>query len=154
MLGHKMKKIIKSRNLLKLAVLSITGLFLLTFAIGAPAYAAGDSFCGPIPNTKPTQYYSYCCGNPPTATSINLGCVHKGNAIIDATFGIIKFLSDGVGLVVIASLIWAGIQYTGSRGDPQATANAMKRVQSNVMALLLYIFAYAILNYIVPGQVL
>jgi hypothetical protein len=70
------------------------------------------------------------------------------------TFAIVKFLSDGVGLVVIASLIVGGIQFTASRGDPQATATAIRRIRSNVGAFLLFIFAYVILNYIVPGAIL
>src|SRR5579875_2532340 len=67
--------------------------------------------------------------------SIDIGCSGKGNPIMDSMFGIIHFLSDGVGLIVIASMIWAGIQYSSTRGDPQASTNAMKRIQSNVIAL-------------------
>lgn len=101
----------------------------------------------------------YCCGgdddgNSPVAVSINFGCQGKGNPIMDMLFAFIKLLSDGVGLVVIASMIVAGIQYTSSRGDPQATAKAISRIQSNVTALFLFIFAYAILNYLIPGQFL
>jgi hypothetical protein len=101
----------------------------------------------------------YCCGgtennNQPVAVSINFGCQGKGNPIEDMIFAFIKLLSDGVGIVVIASLVVAGIQFTSSRGDPQATAKSMHRVQSNVTALILFFFAYAILNYVVPGAVL
>ena len=73
---------------------------------------------------------------------------------MDALFAIIRFLSIGVGLVIIGSLVVAGIQFTSSRGDPQGSANALKRVQSTFIALLLFLFTYAILNYIVPGQLL
>jgi hypothetical protein len=99
---------------------------------------------------------SNSCGGPgqTISTSIDFGCEHKGPALLDLTFAIIHFLSDGVGLVVVASLIWAGIQYTTSAGDPQATATAVKRIRSNVVSLFLYIFAYAILNYVVPGAIL
>ncbi len=102
-------------------------------------------------------YAAQACGGAPyhpVQVSIDLGCIGKGNPIMDLLFAIIKWLSDGVGLVIIASLIVAGIQFTSSRGDPQATAKAMKRVQGNVTALLLFFFAYAILNYVVPGAVL
>ena len=87
-------------------------------------------------------------------TDINFGCKGKGNAIMDLTFAIVRFLSTGVGFVLVASMIWAGIQYTSSRGDPQATAKAIQRIRANVIALLLFIFAYAILNFVVPGAVL
>jgi len=87
-------------------------------------------------------------------TVIDFGCEGKGPAILDLIFGVIKFLTDGVGLVVVASIIYAGIQYIVSTGDPQATATAVKRIRSSIVALLLFIFAYAILNYVVPGAVL
>jgi hypothetical protein len=88
---------------------------------------------------------SYC-----TDTSNTLGA----DSITDMVFAIIKLLSDGVGLVIIASLTVAGIQFTSSRGDPQSTATAIKRIQSNVLALFIFFFAYAVLNYLVPGQIL
>jgi hypothetical protein len=131
------------------------------------------------PSTASKPQYQCGVGSSAVQTSINLGC--KGNAcnsnnqklykpnssyctdtsnslgsdsITDMTFAIIKFLSDGVGLVIIASMVVAGIQFTSSRGDPQATATAIKRIQSNVLALFIFFFAYAILNYLVPGQIL
>lgn len=93
------------------------------------------------------------CGGGENAikTSIDFGCKGEGNAMLDLAFAIIRFLSNGAGLVIIGSLIWAGIQFTGSRGDPQSSAMAINRIQSTVFALLIFIFAYAIINYLVPG---
>ena len=62
-----------------------------------------------------------------------------------------KFLSDGVGLVIIASVIVGGIQYITSRGDPNATQKAIQRITSSVIALLVFIFGYAVLNYVIPA---
>lgn len=83
----------------------------------------------------------------------NSYCSSPHNAIIDLTFAIIKFISDGVGLLIIMSLIIAGIQYTFSRGEPQAINSAMKRIQSSVTALIIFIFAYALLNFVIPNGV-
>ena len=92
-----------------------------------------------------------CGTNPAVKTSIDIGCTGKiKDPILDATFGIIRFLSDGVGLVVIASVIYGGIQRPSSRGDPQSTAQAIGRIRSSLIALLLFIFGYAILNYLIP----
>lgn len=95
---------------------------------------------------------TYQCGGGKAAvpTSIDFGCSDKGNPIDDLLFAIIRFLSDGVGLVVIASVIIGGIQYIVSRGDPNATQAAIKRLTSALIALLVFIFAYAILNYVIP----
>lgn len=87
-------------------------------------------------------------------TAINIGCKGKGNPILDALFAVVRFLTLGVGLVLIASTIVAGIQYTTSRGDPQATAKALGRITSTVGALLFFIFIYAILNWVVPNGIL
>lgn len=101
---------------------------------------------------------SHQCGDPNkypgVKTIIDLGCTGHGNPVLDMVFGIIKFLSYGVGLVIVASMIYAGIMYTSSRGDPNATAQAIGRIRANVVALLLFVFAFAILNYVVPGQLL
>ncbi len=108
-------------------------------------------------------------------TSINFGCYGNGcgssnpndsdynpdykptpycnayhNGIVDLLFAVIRFLSDGVGLVVIVSVIIGGIQYIVSRGDPNATGAAIKRLTSALTALLIFIFAYAILDYVIP----
>lgn len=103
----------------------------------------------------------YQCGTGEDAvqTGVNLGC--KGaeieasggqmNPVIDMLFALFRFLSAGVGLVIIGSIIVAGIQYTTSRGAPQATEAAIKRVTNSVIALLFYLLIFAIANYLVPG---
>lgn len=93
-------------------------------------------------------------GDAKVKTSINIGCQGKGNPILDMLFAFIRFLSAGVGLVIVGSMVFAGVQYTTSRGDPQATAQAVNRIQSSFLALLLFIFTYAILNYLVPAGLL
>lgn len=111
----------------------------------------------PKDNTKCPYTASYGgehqCGKGAQAvsTSIDIGCKGKGNPIADATFAIIRVLSLGVGLVLTASLIFAGIQYSSSRGNPQETAKAIARIQANVVALIIFVFGYAILNYLIPA---
>jgi len=126
---------------LKLSVVSaFLAVFIALVTIGVPVMASAGTKCGDA---------SYN-----VTTSIDIGCQGKGNPIADATFGIIRFLSDGVGLIIIGSIVYAGIQYTMSRGDPQAVAAAKDRIRGAIIALIIFIFAYAILDYIVPGAVL
>jgi len=139
------------KRIKKNVFLSYVVSFLLIFLASAyvPAYAMNFS--------APKIFAGLKCGGPPNAvihTTIDFGCQGKGPAILDLVFGVIQFLSDGVGLVVVASLVYAGIQYITSAGDPQAAANAIKRIRSSGVALLLFLFAYALLNYVIPGQVL
>ena len=119
------------------------------------------------------EIISYQCGTGQEAvvTSIDFGC--RGDAcvsttqsppkwcspggsvapispIIDLVFAVIRFLTDGIGLVIVASIIYAGIQYTTAGGDPNNVTKAVKRIRSSVTALVLFIFMYAILNYLIP----
>ena len=84
-------------------------------------------------------------------TSINIGCKGQGTALTDMAFAIIRFLSIGVGVVIVASTVWAGVQYTTARDDPNAVGAAKERIMNNFIALLVYIFAYAILNFVIPA---
>jgi hypothetical protein len=138
--------------------LTLSVLVIIPILLSSIGIASADITCsgGKVSGAASGQP-QYCCGSTSqhaVATSIDLGCQGKGSPLADMLFAIIRILSDGVGLVVIASMVVAGIQFTSSRGDPQASAQAMKRIQSNVTALILFFFAYAILNYLVPGQVL
>jgi hypothetical protein len=108
--------------------------------------STGDSGFGP-----------YSCGGfpyTPVKVAIGLGCKGIGNPILDALFAIIRFLSYGVGLVIIASTIVAGIQYSASRGDPNATAQALGRVRNNLIALLIFILSFPIINWLIPNGLL
>lgn len=120
-------------------------------ANGSGCNEATGANCVKINTTSNTT--KYWCGGDSTKvyTSINIGCKGVGNSITDMAFAIIRVLSNGVGLIIVGSTVWAGIQYTASRGDPNATAQAIKRIQSNVIALLIFIFGYAILNYVLPA---
>jgi hypothetical protein len=119
-------------------------------ASAADTFKTGDSASAP---------YQCGSGNNAVKVSIDFGCqgssCHSSsangcNAILDATFAIIRALSVGVGVVIVASMVWAGVQYTMARADPGAVNQAKERILNNLIALLIYIFAYAILNYVIP----
>jgi hypothetical protein len=137
------------------AVIGLTNLLGGAYAGAAPSENSGGGLSSPATTSGSGPYYcgadNATNGTKAVRTSIDIGCKGVGNPIADAAFAVIRFLSNGVGLVVIASIIWGGIQYTTSRGDPQATAKAVGRIRSSLIALLIFIFSYALLNYIVPG---
>src|SRR6185503_12124266 len=77
----------------------------------------------------PVSKTGYQCGSGKNkvGVSINIGCQGEKcktsnkdgcSALLDAVFAIVRFLSAGVGLVVIGSLIWAGVQYSMAADDP------------------------------------
>jgi len=141
-----------TRSLLVAAVLfAFTGFAVATFSASASASVQTPVFKG-----------GYQCGsgNNKVGVSINIGCEGdkcKTNnkdgcsALLDALFAIIRFLAAGVGIVVIGSVVFAGLQYSSARDDPSMVGKAKDRIMNSVYALLMYIFAYAILNFIIPG---
>lgn len=160
---QKAKENSKNIILIVSVIFSCAGIFLFSASasavIGVPPGANPTAPSSPASGTPTvtvttTSQPSYYCGsgNDKVYTSIDIGCDHKiSNPIADMVFAIIRLLSDGVGIVVIASVIVGGIQYSVSHGDPQASAAAVGRIRSSVMALFIFIFAYAILNYVIPA---
>ena len=163
--------IIVMSALLTISVLAPTS---IAMAATAPVATFAESGCGSDGSghwTISTSIDFGCAGShcqPPTLSSSSTTPTSSGNtntgnsycsggkahnALLDLLFAIIKFISDGVGLIIIMSLIIAGIQYTFSRGEPQAISSATKRIQSSITALVIFIFAYALLNFIIPNGV-
>lgn len=106
------------------------------------------------PFNQPLMFAAtHSCGSPANkvVTAIDIGCRGKGNPIMDMLFAVIRLLSNGVGLIIIGSIIVGGIQYTTSAGDPQATAKAVGRIRATVIALGIFIFSYPLLNYLLPS---
>lgn len=63
----------------------------------------------------------------------------------------VEILSIGLGVVLVGSTIFAGIQYTTAGGDSGKVQKAKGRLASNILVLALYIFSAAILNWLLPG---
>jgi hypothetical protein len=64
------------------------------------------------------------------------------------TYGI--WLAITVGVVMI---VFAGLQYTASTGNPQMISSAKSRIFSALLGIMLAVFAYSILNTINPNLV-
>lgn len=102
------------------------------------------------------------CGNEKSGSSIetrfdfnclgNKGPVTMG-PIEDLVYALVRFLSFGVGVVIIGSIILAGIQYSSSEGNPETTQAAKNRIKDSIIGLFIYLLAFAIVQYLVPGGV-
>jgi hypothetical protein len=73
--------------------------------------------------------------------------------ILDLTYAVVRFLSIGVGIVIAISIIMSGIQYSMSEGNAEVTQKAKSRIRSAVLGLAIYIFVFAIAQFLVPGGV-
>ncbi len=67
---------------------------------------------------------------------------------------IIALLSAAVGIVVVISLIVAGIQYSSAQGDPSKVQAAKQRITNSLIALVAFFFLFAGLNWLIPGGLL
>lgn len=67
---------------------------------------------------------------------------------------LINVLSALVGLVIVASIIYGGIQYASSEGDPGKVTAAKQRITNSLIALVAYILLFGFLNFLIPGGIL
>lgn len=89
--------------------------------------------------------------NPTRQTDCNGGdCINQNYIVVMAKWAI-NILSATVGIVVTAVIIFAGIEYSSSAGDPQRTAAAKSRIINAIIALIAYMFLYVALQWLIPG---
>lgn len=118
--------------------------------------AAAQTEASNVVTTEYTGNPEFKCGDSKDGSnevypSFYIGCKGEGNAIVDMLFAFIRILSGGIGLALIGSIIYAGFEYTTASGDPNKTGLAKKRLVSTLLvALPIYIFTYAILNWLIP----
>jgi len=88
--------------------------------------------------------------------STDSGCVKpdpNGGVIITYLKTILKFLSGGVGIVILLMLTIAGVQYMTAVGQPEQVKAAKTRIQNALTGLVLFLIAFAVLNLIIPGSI-
>jgi hypothetical protein len=103
------------------------------------------------PNTSGNEGGSTCASH-----NVNQAVNTQGQncSLVDTFINpLIVFLSALVGIVVTASIIIGGIQYSAAGDNPQAVAAARKRIFNAVLALLIYGLLYGFLNFIIPGGI-
>ncbi len=66
----------------------------------------------------------------------------------------INFLSALVGVAVTISIVVGGIQYGSSAGDSAKVSAAKNRIRNSIIALLAFLFLYAMMNFLIPGGII
>jgi hypothetical protein len=74
--------------------------------------------------------------------------------IIGLLVGGINILSAIAGIAIVASIMIAGFQYMTAQDNAGKIEKAKSRIVTTLLALFLFIFMYALLNFLVPGGVL
>ncbi len=73
--------------------------------------------------------------------------------ILDFLVIFINILSALIGIVIVGSIIYGGIQYSTAGSDPQKVSAAKNRIRNAIIAFIFFLFSYTILNFLVPGGV-
>lgn len=136
---------------------------------GGGGSGGGGGGGGQTQSRKLTDEGKYTCGTYDNEernvkTKFDFGCIGTQYArtgqgqknlgpIQDMVYAFIRFLSIGVGIVLAISVIISGIQYSMSEGSAEVTQKAKARIRSAIMGLAIYIFAFSILQFLVPGGV-
>lgn len=97
-----------------------------------------------------------CCNG--VATAIDYGCKNssdeiKGNPLFGLLLAVINFLAVGVGIAVVGGVVYGSVRYITANGNSSKTQEAVKIITNALLALVLFAFLYAIINFLVPGGV-
>jgi hypothetical protein len=139
---------LKMRSLLVLAT-TVVGSFM--FANVALASAVPSNISCDLPN-----------GEKGIKTSIQIvgdRCVPAGstfldNPIIGLLTAVLALFAGAVGLVVTGGVVYGGFLYMTARGNSSQTQQAITVIINACIGLLLFIFMFALLNFIIPGGIL
>lgn len=66
----------------------------------------------------------------------------------------VNFLAAGVGLAVVAGIVFGAVTYATAAGSADQAKKGIGYITNAVIALLLFVFMYAIINFLVPGGLL
>jgi hypothetical protein len=64
---------------------------------------------------------------------------------------LVDFLAALVGIVVIGGIIYGGILFSTSAGDPQRAAQGRDHIRNALIGLVAYILLYTFLQFLIPG---
>ena len=90
---------------------------------------------------------SVCCPAGHTKTAMDCAFAKYINPVVN-------LMSAAIGLVVVISLMVAGIQYSSAGGDPSKIQASKKRITNAIVALIAFFFLYGALQWLIPGGLL
>ena len=72
--------------------------------------------------------------------------------------GLLKFviwvMTAGVGVLAVGGIVWGAILYTSSGQSQENTKKGIEIIKNVVIGLLLYVFMFAIINFLIPGRLI
>jgi hypothetical protein len=114
---------------------------LCTVKLSNEGVCEDDSDCTTDPSPVGTEYESSDCTD---------GLEGKCK-MIDLIITITNALSGLAAIVIVAMIVWGGIQYSMAGADPSKVQAARQKITNALLALLLLVFGFSIIQWLVPG---
>lgn len=145
-------------------LLLVAGLSASLAVVALPAPASAVT-CPP--GTTPTGQVNVPCACPPGQQLITQAVDSSGshcvpinntgdlnsNPIFVYLKAILRFMAAGIGLAVAGGIIFGGYMYMTARANAGQIEKAKVVIINSVVGLFLFIFMYAILQFIIPGGI-
>lgn len=132
------------------SLILLTALFGLAVFFGYPGIALADSSSDDTLTTVQSKDELSCKKNGGKGVELNeqnCGII----TIIKVTANIIGGIAA---LVIVLMIVWGGIQYSMAGPDPNKVQAAKQKIINALLALLLFIFGFAFLQWLIPGGAL
>ena len=126
--------------------------FLLLAGVFAPHAGAYDVQCSPPYTQKITSKYgtsqtdaAMCC---PPGSKNETDCIIK--KYINPTIRVLSIIG---GIAVVIGIIMGALEYASSAGDPQKVAKGKGKIVSSLVALVVFMGLFGIIQFFSPGGV-
>lgn len=87
-------------------------------------------------------------------TAFSFGDCKKSGVTISCLIAeLMQFLTVLVGIAVVAGITVGGITYSTGSGNPARTQKGVNIILNSILGLLLFLFMFAIINFLIPGGV-
>ena len=63
----------------------------------------------------------------------------------------VNFLAIGVGVAVLAGIVFGAFLYASSGGSAEQAKKGIGYIRNSIIALLLFAFMWSIINFVIPG---
>ena len=123
-------------------------------AFGEIGQEASDSICTPTDRAQNSENCPSASEVDPGKTPDATGSVTTNSDELDKWLqNVIDLLSGLVALAFVVSFIIAGYQYMSAGGNASQVAAAKARIGMTVLAFVVFVFGYGLLQWLVPGGI-
>jgi hypothetical protein len=143
------------RNIIQTKAIKSLRPLILALALLFPMMTVEVSYAATATSNCNSAQGTTCNPSDPAASSTKCASVTNGNCDLINNYvnPLIDFLSALVGVAVVVSIIIGGIQYSSSGGDPSKVSAAKNRIRNSLIALVVFLFLFGLINFLVPGGI-